>query len=93
MQPSRVGGPYPDWLDWVEFKEDRAHELLRWRKEVIRSVDTESKITMHGIAYTLESLPSVSQNDWRAAAGSRQLWIYLGQRAERQRAVETVSRG
>ncbi len=68
VQPSRTGGPYPDWLDWVEFKEDRAHELLRWRKAVIRSVDTKSKITMHGIAYTLESLPSVSQNDWRAAA-------------------------
>jgi beta-galactosidase len=68
IQPSRTGGPYPDWLDWIEFREDRAHELLRWRKEIIRSVDQKNKITMHGIAYTLESLPSVSANDWRAAA-------------------------
>jgi beta-galactosidase len=68
VQPSRTGGPYPDWLDWVEFREDRAHELLRWRRDIIRSVDTKSKITMHGIAYSIESLPSVSANDWRAAA-------------------------
>lgn len=68
VQPSRTGGPYPDWLDWVEFREDRAHELLRWRRDIIRSVDTKSKITMHGLAYAIELLPSVSANDWRAAA-------------------------
>ncbi|MCU1258335.1 MAG: Beta-galactosidase, partial [Bryobacterales bacterium] len=68
VEPSRTGGPYPDWLDWVEFREDRAHELLRWRKEVIRSVDQKNKITMHGLAYAIESLPTASANDWRAAA-------------------------
>src|SRR4051794_7720703 len=68
IEPSRTGGPYPDWLDWVEFREDRAHELLRWRKEVIRSVDAKSKITMHGLAYSIELLPTASANDWRAAA-------------------------
>lgn len=68
VEPSRTGGPYPDWLDWVEFREDRAHELLRWRKEVIRSVDQKNKITMHGLAYAIELLPTSSANDWRAAA-------------------------
>jgi beta-galactosidase len=68
VEPSRTGGPYPDWLDWVEFREDRAHELLRWRKEVIRSIDQKSKITMHGLAYAIELLPGASANDWRAAA-------------------------
>ena len=46
VQPSRTGGPYPDWLDWLQFREDRAHELLHWRKEIIRSVDQKNKITM-----------------------------------------------
>lgn len=68
VQPSRTGGPYPDWLDWLEFREDRAHQLLRWRKDVIRSVDQKNKITMHGLAYSIELLPSASANDWRAAA-------------------------
>jgi beta-galactosidase len=64
----RTGGPYPDWIDWLEFREDRAHELLRWRRDVIRSVDTRNKVTMHGLGYSVELLPSVSANDWRAAA-------------------------
>jgi beta-galactosidase len=68
VQPSRTGGPYPDWIDWLEFKEDRAHELLRWRRDTIRSVDTKHKITMHGLGRSLEFLPSTSANDWRAAA-------------------------
>jgi len=66
--PPRSGGPYADWLDWLEFREDRAHELLRWRREVIRSVDRRNRITAHGLGYSLEYLPSSSANDWRAAA-------------------------
>ncbi len=68
VEPPRSGGPYADWLDWLEFREDRAHELLRWRREIIRSVDAKSRIVAHGIAYTLEALPDGSTNDWRAAA-------------------------
>jgi beta-galactosidase len=68
VEAPRTGGPYPDWLDWLEFREDRTHELLRWRREMIRSVDHRSRITMDGLAYAVELLPSVSANDWRAAA-------------------------
>ena len=68
VEPPRSGGPHPDWLDWLEFREDRAHDLLRWRRETIRAVDSRARIAAHGIAYTLESLPSSSTNDWRAAA-------------------------
>ena len=68
VEAPRTGGPYADWLDWIEFREDRAHELLRWRREVIRSVDPKNRIAAHGLGYSLEYLPSVSANDWRAAA-------------------------
>ncbi len=68
VQPSRTGGPYPDWLDWLEFQEDRAHELLRWRRDVIKSVDPNHKITMHWLGRSIELLPAPSANDWRAAA-------------------------
>jgi beta-galactosidase len=68
VEAPRTGGPYPDFLDWVEFREDRAHELLRWRRDLIRSVDKRNKITAHGLAYTVEILPTASANDWRAAA-------------------------
>jgi len=68
VEAPRTGGPYADWLDWLEFREDRAHELLRWRREVIRSVDKKNVIAAHGLAYALEYLPTSSANDWRAAA-------------------------
>jgi beta-galactosidase len=68
VEAPRTAGPYADWMDWIEFREDRAHELLRWRRDVIRSVDTKNHVTMHGLAYSVEYLPSVSANDWRAAA-------------------------
>lgn len=67
VQAPRAGGPYADWLDWIEFREDHAHEQLRWRRETIRSADKKNKITMHGLAYSIEYLPQYSANDWRAA--------------------------
>ena len=68
VEAPRTAGPYADWLDWIEFREDHAHAELRWRRDVIRSVDKASKITMHGLAYSIEYLPQFSANDWRAAA-------------------------
>jgi len=68
ISPPRNAGPYPEWIDWAEFREDNAYEQLRWRREIIRSVDTKNHITAHGIAASLHSLPGVSANDWRAAA-------------------------
>ena len=66
--PPRTSGPYADWIDWSEFREDNAYALLRWRRDLIRSVDPKSRITAHGIAATLHSLPNSVANDWRAAA-------------------------
>ena len=67
IDPPRASGPYPDWIDWAEFREDNAYEQLRWRREVIRSVDAKNHIVAHGIAATLHSLPGNVANDWRAA--------------------------
>jgi beta-galactosidase len=68
VTPPRAHGPYADSLDWIEFRNDRAHELMRWRVDTLRSVDTECAITAHGLATTLSSMPANSADDWRAAA-------------------------
>ena len=68
IDPPRNPGPWPDWIDWSAFREDNAYEHLRWRREIIRSVDQSNHITAHGIASTLHSLPDSVANDWRAAA-------------------------
>ena len=66
--PPRYHGPYPDTLDWLQFRIDNAYQLMRWRAQVIRSVDGEHPVTAHGVAGTLTSMAQRGTDDWRAAA-------------------------
>jgi len=68
VEAPRQHGPYPDTLDWLQFRIDNAYELMRWRAELIRSIDPDCAITAHGIARTFSGLPSVVTDDWRSAA-------------------------
>ena len=61
-------GPYPDSLDWLRFRIDNAYRLMRWRVELIRSLDPSHAIVAHGIAASLTRLASGAADDWRAAA-------------------------
>jgi beta-galactosidase len=66
--PPRTVEPYPDVLDWLQFRADNAYQLMRWRVEVIRSLDTRNRITAHGVAATLTRAAPGGADDWRAAA-------------------------
>lgn len=68
VTPPYTYGPYPDTLDWLQFRIDNAHELMRWRRDAIRSVDQECAMTAHGLAATLTNMPAAATDDWRAAA-------------------------
>ena len=60
-------GSYADALDWVEFRNDNRIRLLKRRVELFRKLDNKHLITAHGVAGSLDKLPS-TQNDWRSAA-------------------------
>lgn len=64
----RVLGPYPDSLDWLQFRIDNAYRLMRWRADLIRERDPDHAIVAHGIAATLTGLAPRAADDWRAAA-------------------------
>ena len=66
--PPRHQGAYPDVLDWLQFRIDNAYQLMRWRVQVIRSLDAEHPVTAHGIAGSLTHLAPSATDDWRAAA-------------------------
>lgn len=68
VTPPRTYGPYPDTLDWLEFRLDNAHALMRWRRDVIRAVDPDCAMTAHGLAASLTMMPAAAADDWRAAA-------------------------
>lgn len=67
VTPPRTHGPYPDTLDWIQFRIARAYELMRWRRDVIRSVDPDCAITAHGLAASFSAMPLAATDDWKAA--------------------------
>jgi beta-galactosidase len=68
VQPPRSLGPYPDVLDWLQFRIDNAYELMRWRVELIRELDPSHAITAHGVVGSLTRAASSGADDWRAAS-------------------------
>ena len=58
---------YTESLDWLEFQQDNALDLLRWRVDLIRALDPDHPITAHGIAASLVSSATNGADDWRSA--------------------------
>jgi beta-galactosidase len=67
VEPPRSFSGYPDSLDWLEFRIDNAYSLYDWRIELFRRLDPNHRITAHGVAGTLNDMPSSSHNEWRSA--------------------------
>jgi beta-galactosidase len=68
VEPPPNFGGYPESLDWLQFRIDDAFELLHWRSELFRRLDPKHLIAAHGVAGTLEALPSSANDEWRSAA-------------------------
>ncbi|HEY2011926.1 MAG TPA: beta-galactosidase, partial [Bryobacteraceae bacterium] len=68
VHPPHNFAGYPESLDWLEFRIDDAFRLMQWRTDLVRKLDPKKKVIAHGVAGTLESLPSNAHNEWRSAA-------------------------
>lgn len=67
--PPKQGGPYPDELDWIQFRADNAQRLLRWRVDLVRRLDPHHPVTAHGVsAAPLNRIGTASDDFWRSAA-------------------------
>ncbi|MHB9033965.1 MAG: beta-galactosidase [Anaerolineae bacterium] len=60
-------GPYPDTLDWLQFRLEDAYRLMRWRRDVIRGIDPDCALTAHGTASTFHEAATACSDDWRGA--------------------------
>jgi beta-galactosidase len=60
-------GPYPDTMDWQQFRIDTAYGYMRRRHEIIRSIDSDCAIVAHGIAGSLTLMADKGADDWKAA--------------------------
>jgi beta-galactosidase len=68
VQPPTVLAPYPDVLDWLQFRIDNAYWLMRWRADLIRGLDPIHPVTAHGVALSLASMADGACHEWRAAS-------------------------
>lgn len=68
VEPPPNFGGYPESLDWLQFRIDDAFELFHWRVGLFRKLDPNHMVVAHGVAGTLESLPSSAHNEWRSSA-------------------------
>jgi beta-galactosidase len=67
VEPPRSFSGYSDSLDWLEFRIDNAYDNYDWRLKLFRTLDPNHRIVAHGVAGTLDDMPSSSHNEWRSA--------------------------
>ena len=53
VQAPRHVGPYPDVLDWLEFRVADFQEQVQWRANIIRAADPDHPVTAHDKAYAM----------------------------------------
>ena len=68
IEPPTQMAPYPECIDWLQFREDNAYEQMQWRIDTIRAVDQKNLITAHGISGSVPIMASNGCNDWLAAS-------------------------
>jgi beta-galactosidase len=68
VQPPRNLGPWPDVMDWLQFRIDQAYHWMRWRVETIRAADPDALIVAHGIASSLHNMAGGACDEWRSSA-------------------------
>lgn len=65
--PPRFFGGYPDWIDWLKFRLETHHALMRWRADCMAVENRRYVILSHGVAGILGMLPTYYNDDWKNA--------------------------
>lgn len=60
--------PYPECIDWLQFRKENFHKHMQWKIDLIRSLDCDNMITAHGIAASLINMDAGGSDDWLAAS-------------------------
>lgn len=68
VEPPYDFGGYSESLDWLQFRIDDAFDLFHWRTSLFRQHDPKHLVMAHGVAGTLEALPSSANDEWRSAS-------------------------
>ena len=59
---------YGDALDWILFRIDNAHRIMKWRVDTIKSIDPVHPVTAHGYPHwVLSRVGPATYQPWKAA--------------------------
>ena len=67
VMPPRILGPYPECLDWLNFRKDNFYNTVQWKIDIIKKHDPDCLITGHGEASHLNNFTLSGSDEWRAA--------------------------
>jgi beta-galactosidase len=68
IEPPHEVAPYPENLDWLDFKRDNYYGQMQWRIDTIRAIDQDCLIAAHGVAGAIPNMASNGSDDWLAAS-------------------------
>lgn len=68
IEPPAHMAPYPECIDWQQFRRDNFYAQMQWRIDTIRAVDPDVMIVAHGLAGAVPFFTANGCDDWRAAA-------------------------
>ena len=68
VEAPTIMGPYPECIDWLQFKRDNFYDQMQWRIDTIRAVDPTNMIVAHGISGAIPIMASNGCDDWLAAS-------------------------
>jgi beta-galactosidase len=68
IEPPIQMGPYPQCIDWLQFKRDNFYGQMQWRIDTIRAVDSKNLIAAHGVSGAIPNMAANGSDDWLAAS-------------------------
>ncbi|MBL1422035.1 MAG: beta-galactosidase [Alphaproteobacteria bacterium] len=68
VEPPIHMAPYPECIDWIQFKRDDFYAQMQWRIDTIRAVDKENLIVAHGVGGVITDMAARGCDDWLAAS-------------------------
>jgi beta-galactosidase len=68
IEPPTQMAPYPECIDWLQFRRDNFYGQMQWRIDTIRSVDPDVMIVAHGVSGAIPNMAANGCDDWLAAS-------------------------
>ena len=68
VEPPTQMAPYPECIDWLQFRHENFYDQMQWRIDTIRSVDPQNMISAHGVSGAIPNMTANGCDDWLAAS-------------------------